>query len=456
VLGLAWLHGRLHATAFRRHQVVASWSSPASVRSLEDLADALDDLLRETGYAGTEAFLVLAHEAFLHQLETVPAFSDRAARTYLRSRVERLEREQEPMLWVAQRALTVRKEHAHLLHLLPGSFYYDLNEIFIARRLELARILPLLVPMQLELAALESGAKTPVLLAAEAGEATAVMAGIPGGDVMFSRTTLASWADDPGRVAVEINRSLLYAKQQFGANVERAWLAGTGADKARGEVETRCGSDKRIDTRAFPPEHWLQLVDRLSPSHPINLVAVHLRKRRRNRWIRTAAMAACWLVCAWVGLSSWNARESWAAERESLERLDGGDGDLTEERERLLQRNAAVARDRETIDRIVNDRLPPVPGRFLANLAQTFPREARLLDFNLRLDENGVWVIRIEGEIEADEETARIVAASLGRQLARGAFRVRLHENARPASALSIEAGVVKQRFSLEGGLFEN
>jgi hypothetical protein len=167
-------------------------------------------------------------------------------------------------------------------------------------------------------------------------------------------------------------------------------------------------------------------------------------------------MAACWLVCAWVGLSSWNARESWAAERESLERLDGGDGDLTEERERLLQRNAAVARDRETIDRIVNDRLPPVPGRFLANLAQTFPREARLLDFNLRLDENGVWVIRIEGEIEADEETARIVAASLGRQLARGAFRVRLHENARPASALSIEAGVVKQRFSLEGGLFEN
>ncbi|MGH8018223.1 MAG: hypothetical protein ACREIA_08020, partial [Opitutaceae bacterium] len=224
VLGVAWLHGDLRVSSFRRQQLTATWSAPAPVNTLEELAVALETAVREIKFRGTDAFIVLANEVFVHQLETVPSLSDRAVRAYLRGRVERIEKEQEPMLWVSQRAMTVRKEHAFLLHLLPGGFYYKLNEIFLARRLELTRVLPMIVPLQLELASLANGSKTPVLLAAEAGRSTAVMAGIPGGDVLFSRTTLASWSDDSARVAVEINRSLLYAKQQFGATVDSAWL----------------------------------------------------------------------------------------------------------------------------------------------------------------------------------------------------------------------------------------
>ena len=135
MLGVSWLHGAVAVSIFRRHQPVASWSAPEPVHTLEEFAAALEKAVQETGFRGTDAFIVLENEAFQHQLETVPSFSDRAARAYLRSRIDRIEKESEPMLWVSQRAMTVRKEHAFLLHLLPSSFYYKLNEVFIGRRL---------------------------------------------------------------------------------------------------------------------------------------------------------------------------------------------------------------------------------------------------------------------------------------------------------------------------------
>ena len=59
-----------------------------------------------------------------------------------------------------------------------------------------------------------------MLVAVEAGGATVVMVAKVGGELLFARNILATWAADPGRIGVEINRSLLYANQQFGNTVD--------------------------------------------------------------------------------------------------------------------------------------------------------------------------------------------------------------------------------------------
>ncbi|MGH8021908.1 MAG: hypothetical protein ACREIA_27230, partial [Opitutaceae bacterium] len=238
--------------------------------------------------------------------------------------------------------------------------------------------------------------------------------------------------------------------------VDSAWLLGVHAESAKPEVEARCGAGKNIVARSKLPEDWLRLIAGLSPRHPVNLVSGHLRRRRRNRWMRSLVMAACWAAFALVGVETWSAVQSWRAESIALQELQNGEDELHAELARLEERNAAADRDRAMIDQIVNDRLPPVPGRFLATLAEIFPREARMIDFNMKLGDSGTWSVRIDGEIEADEETTRMISSSLQRQLARGPFRVRFLENARPVAAMTIEAGAVKQRFSLEGDLFEN
>jgi hypothetical protein len=408
-------------------------------------------------FGGADVFLVLAHDEFVHQFESAPGFSESAARNYLRGRVERFEKDHEAVLSVAQRIGTVRSDAAYILHLLPRRFYDALNQILRSRRLDLTRILPLLVPLQHEIAATGESAECPMLYACEAGDATALVVGRGSGELWFSRTTLASWRDDAARVAVEVNRSLLFAKQQFGTVIDRLFLAGDCADAARGEVESKCGAGKHIIVGRGGPERWLDSVARLRARFPVNLVSGYLRRKRRQRFFRRALLAACWLGLALAGFDAWTREQDWQAEQVHLASLRAGEPELQLEFQRLSRRNDDVEQQRRVIERIVDDRLPPVPGRFLAYLAGLLPREVRLTQYSVKWDEAaGTWSFQVEGTIEADEETARSAIASVKRQLARGPLRVRLVETIAAAATIGTQAGPSLQRFSLEGGIFEN
>ena len=456
-LGLAWVHGQLHATGYRRQAPVGTWASPAPVETVEQFEQALDAALQALDFGGTEAFLILAHEQFVHQMENAPAFSDAAARAYLRGRVERHVQDHGEVLWVSQRAESNRKDASYVLHLLPSEFYLRINEIALRRRLDLTRILPLLVPLQVELGNLGEPAGLPVLLAAEAGAATALVGRTPR-EVLFTRTTLATWRSEPSRVAVEINRSLLYAKQQFAAAVDRLWLVGAGADAARPEVEAKCGAGKSVVVRSGGPALWLDLVARLPARHPINLVAGYLRQKRRNRLIRRISIAAGFLAVALLGLDAWNREQAWAAEHAALEALAASEESLRAEHARLTARNEEVMQAQAEVDALVASKLPPLPPKFIGLLATILPSEARLGELVVKWEAaEARWTFRADGTIEADEDTARALLATMNRQLARSPLRVRVVEGARNNAATVVQGdGTMLQSFTLEGGIFEN
>lgn len=457
-IGFAWVHGHFHAAGYRRGSSTGTWVSPAPVLTLEEYEAAVDAAIEALEFGGSEAFLILAHEQFAHQMESSPAFSDAAARAYLRSRVERHAREQGESLWVSQRAASTRKDAAHVLHLLPSEFYLRLNDVALRRRLDLTRIVPLLVPLQVELGELGEPAGTPVLIAAEAGGATALVVGRTPRDILFVRTTLASWTSESSRVAVEINRSVLYAKQQFAAIVDRLWLIGSAADGAKADVESKCGAGKAVMVQSGGPARWLDLVARLPARQPINLVAGYLRQKRRNRLIRRAAIAASFLAAVLLGLDAWNREQAWRVERGHLSAVAASEETLIQERDRLTARNADAERARATLLELEGSRLPAVPPGFVGLLATLLPREARLTDVSVKWnDSDARWIFRADGNIEADEDTARTLLEGLRRQLARSPLRVRVTDGGRPtASTKSAGAEMALQSFTLEGGIFED
>ncbi len=457
-IGFAWVHGHFHAAAYRRGSSLGTWTAPAPVQTLEEYEVAVDSAIAAMQFGGSEAFLILAHEQFAHQMESAPAFSDAAARAYLRSRVERHARDHGESLWVSQRAASTRKDAAHVLHLLPSEFYLRLNDVALRRRLDLTRIVPLLVPLQVELGDLGEPAGAPVLVAAEAGGATALVVGRTPRDILFVRTTLASWTTEPARVAVEVNRSVLYAKQQFAAIVDRLWLIGPAADGAKAEVEAKCGAGKAVMVRSGGPAHWLDLVVRLPARQPINLVAGYLRQKRRNRFIRRAIIAACFLATALLGLDAWNREQSWRVERAHLAAVAASEDAMIEERGRLIARNAEVERAQAVLDELEGSRLPAVPPGFVGLLATLLPREARLTDVSIRWSEtDSRWMFRADGTLEADEDTARTLLDGLRRQLARSPLRVRVAESVRPtASTRQDGTGTALQSFIMEGRIFED
>jgi hypothetical protein len=458
-LGIAWLHGTLQATVFRRQAAGGSWASPTPIHTVEEFEAALDVALKALEFSGAEVFLVLEHDLFVHQAEYAPAFSDSAARAYLRGRIERYEKEREPVLWISQRTVSARQEAAFLLHLLPSAFYGRLNGCLLARRLDLTRILPLVVPLQLILESGSTPKDQPVLVVAEAGDATTLMVSRANGELVFARTMLARWDSDSERIAVEVNRSLLYAKQQFGAVVEHIQLLGAVVEKAQADVRARCGANKQVTVRSTNVVDWLQAVARLSQRHPVNLVVGYVGRKRRKQFLRRALLAGCWLGFGLMTLKAWSRAGDWREERHRLASLEASQVELNTERTHLEQRNAAVAHQSEIIRQTVDQRLPAVPARFLAYLGGVRPPEIQFNDFSTKWDPaTEKWTFRLEGQIEGDEDLARESLAAFQKLLVKGPLRARFNDAVRTLVVVSSVGSEIPapQRFSVEGGLFED
>ncbi|MEO6001807.1 MAG: hypothetical protein ABIZ04_04365 [Opitutus sp.] len=459
VLGFAWLHGTLHAEVFRRHETVATWASPISVDTLDQFERALDEALHATAFSGTDVFMVLEHEQFVHQVELVPAFSDSAARTYLRGRVQRYEQSREPVLWVGQKTVSVKKESGYLLHLLPTAFHTRLSSFFRARRLDLTRVVPLVVPLQLERHGATSPRDEMIMIAAEAGAATTLMVVRADGELLFSRTMLARWETDAIRIATEVNRSLLYAKQQFGAIVKRVELFGEVSAPAHAEVQARCGAEKEVLSRPVHIPSWLQAVVRLSPRHPVNLVIGHLGRKRRRQFLRRLLIAVCWLGLGLMALDCWNETKTWDENEHALVRLRARAPELRMQRETLTARNQEVARHREFVRVASAERLPNAPVSLLTFLARIRTPDTQFTDYLTKWDaETGKWSFRVEGVIEGDEETARESLTRLERGLEKSALRARLKDGGRVLVQLPAATAdaTPTHRFIMEGGLLED
>ncbi len=458
-LGIGWLNGSLCVAVFRSKKMVDSWSAETPLRTMEEFAPALDEALTKLDFTGTEVFLLLEHEKFVHQPESAPAFSKSAARTYLKGRVQRYEKEHEAVLWVEQQTLSVKQEHAFLLHLLPHSFYTELNNLLLARRLDLTRIVPLVVPIKRELDRFPIAKDKPVLVAVEAGAATVVMVAKVSGQLILARTLLSSWSADPARIGLEINRSRLYAKQQYGTTIEKIWLLGQN-NASTAEVNAKCGADKQIMVLPTKPVEWLQTVAKLSPQQPVNLVAGYLKQKRRQIIGRRLLIAACWLGLGCFLVDAWNSAQAWNSEQRRLSALSANETAMTAERGRLAERNLMVKREQALIEQADDQRLPPVAGKFLAYLAGILPGEMRLSDLTVKAEAApGGWSFRLDGVIEADEETAREIIGTLQRQLVRSPLRARFHATAQAVVAMPVifgQAARDEQRFSLEGVMLEN
>ena len=458
ILGIGWLHGSLTVAVFRRQKMTGNWSAPEPIKTLPELGPALDEALTELKFGGTEVFLLLENDQFVHQIEATPPFSDTLARKFLHARVQRYEQENAPVLWVSQPAAGLKKERSFILHMLPRTFYEGLNRVLLERRLDLTRILPLVVPVRRELDRFPIAKGRPVLVAVEAGGATVVMVSKVADELLFARTILATWSADTARIGVEINRSLLYANQQFSTTVERVWLLGQN-NRATAEVNAKCGTGRQITVLPTSPVEWLQSSAKLPPRQPINLVAGHLKRKSQQRSIRRGVLVACWAGLALLVVDAWSTAQSWSGEQRQYTELHANESKMAAERERLLERNQAFETERAFVRQVDEERLPPVPGKFAAYVASVLPNEIRLTELTVQWEEESRgWSYRLEGTIEADVESAPDFVTALLRQLAKSPFRVRSNDNARaviPMPRTANSTGPELQRFSIGGDMLE-
>jgi hypothetical protein len=236
-------------------------------------------------------------------------------------------------------------------------------------------------------------------------------------------------------------------------------LLGKGAEGAQADVSAKCGTSTEVISEPTTPTDWLKSVAKLSPRHPINLVAGYLRRKHQMLFVRRLFLAGCWLVAVLTGFNIWENQQEWEQERRSLGQLRARGTSLVEEHQRLAKRNETAEHDRAFIEQVEANRLPPVPSKFLEYFASVFPREGRLTEFVVKWDEQlNEWTFSIEGYLQADPQTARTMLSAIRRQLAESPLKIRFVDSSRRGSSTPFneDGDLLKQPFKLEGGLFAN
>src|SRR6185503_2068988 len=250
------------------------------------------------------------------------------------------------------------------------------------------------------------------------------------GQIYLGRTLSNSWNAHADRVNVDLNRTLLYVKQQFGAGVNSVWLFGEGAQNQIDRMRTALRLPVQLSPVRPGPFYWNQEALKILATDTNNLISLEQLQAPRRRVFFKVTRAA-------VGLAAVGALITASAVQ--LVVMDRGKQllKLQSKVDQLQVRHAALRdQEREFLQKkqfvkIVSDeKLPAVPGWFLGYLGDILPEE--LLLGHVRLNrEEGRWHMELGGKLQptTNPAPAKVLADAvtvLKTNLAQGPFHVQV------------------------------
>jgi hypothetical protein len=393
ILGISWLHGRFQAVALDGARVLASWDHPQPVELDADFESALDEAIRRTGYTGKNVVVVLDHRSLLFHVQETPPVRGKVLRQLLERLVAQNRFYEERAAWGHVTLPAAKERHRSLLALLPESLVRHLTDACAGRRLQLQAVVPLGALLSSHLRALSAPPEEVVVLAIDLGGSLLLLLGRGDGRVLFSRSVLLTSSQQAERVTQEVNRTLHYAQQQFGATVNNLFVFGDAAFATLKGATLRSGLTVHRSPVPERPSYFSQLAAAVTAKTPLNLVSPAESQQRRVRQLAAAAIAALLVGSTLTALkveSVVRARDRKAAAIE--QRLDGD--------ARAHELAAAQQNEAQRLERFVRlvgtTNEPPVGELFLRFLPTVVPDTLRLTRVNLSRGTNG-WDFQLEG-----------------------------------------------------------
>jgi hypothetical protein len=430
MLSLSLLNGQLKAVAFNRGKVTGQWECPEPVSDFSGFAPTLRKIIEETHYTGNQASLVLAHPRLTQQLIETPPVKGWNLRAFLERRVKQFKASATDAAWSYQPTLPAKNAQTVLLHLTSKSFLDQLAQACRLRGLRLTTILPATVVLSRQLAQLPVSNDEVVLLAAETGSGTSVVVGRRDGRIYLGRSLSSSWKTSPERVNTDLNRTVLYIKQQFGTTVNSVWLFGQGAEEQSAALQAVVGVSVQLSPVAPEPFYWNLEAARLSADAPGNLITVEQQKAPQRR-VLARVTAVMIVVLAIAALVIAAVVQTLARDRQvQLEKLGVELAGLQERKGKLDQREAALQRQKDFIRIVSEEKVPAVAGWFLGHLGHIVPGDLLLTNLDVKLD-NDLWRVQLAGTVQPamypdSAELAITSVAALMEELAGGPFHLEI------------------------------
>jgi len=399
-LSVSWLNNQFKAAAIHRGQAEAVWECPGPVDGAGRFEELIKQAVEKTGYRGQTVSLLLAHPRLVQQLVEVPLVKGPSLKKILKRQAHQQKMFTGEAAWAWQGWPSGKGPQRVVLHLFPKPMLTQLLQGCQRNSLYLTSVLPpsAVLYQQLRQLPLEKGEVA--LLAAETGGSTTIVIGGADGPLFLARTLPGNW-NEAEKLALDLNRTILFVNQQLGVTVNRGiWLFGLAAEEQANAVQQHSQLPVQVSPVAYDPFYWTTEAAKLPLTVAPNFISPDLQKApQRHVFAKVVAGTTIGVLLASVSFSAY-ANYQARQEEANIKLLSGQFDRLQTLQRELQQRNEILDRGRQLSQAVLEGRQPPVPMWFLGYLSEAVP--ADLVVTNLQIKhEDRAWKVRLAGAAQS-------------------------------------------------------
>lgn len=396
-LSISWLNKQFKAVSIHRGLVEGTWERPEPIEGTSHFESLLREAIQNTGFRGQSVTLLLGHQRLVQQPLDLPPVKGTALTKLVQRQAAQQKVFQGEAAWAYETANSPKGTQRVILHLFPRILLGQLVNACRKYDLHLRAVIPPSAVTHYQLSQLPAAKDEVDLLAAETGGSTTVVISRNDGQMILARTLPCSWNEDVDRTAVDLNRTILFASQQYGVTIKKEiWVFGSGAR------EKILGLQNKLQLLVKPspvddtPFYWAIETAKLRPTSAPNFISADQQKAPQRRVFAkvvaagtVVVMVASLAATAYAFFQARQERKNVIHQREQLFKLQNHHKDL-QIRNYELQR-------RQQISTLIVDQTPaPVPVWLLAYLSEAVPADLVLTNLHVART-NGLWQVQLAG-----------------------------------------------------------
>ena len=226
VLSITLFQGWIRVLKLDRSGSEKTWSTQNKVCNVDEIREALKEAIDLTGSKGCSASIILDHDQLRHVAIDIPPMNSRDTHDYIARRVNQVKEFDGEAAFSYKKTSRKDKEHVSI-NFIPLSIIDDLKQACVDAGVFLMLIIPFLRVREQQFRELSVAKDEAAAIVVSMYEKISLLIGNGDGTIFSDRSLKADLdnLEDIERVSKEIQRSILFNKQQFGDRVVQVKLS---------------------------------------------------------------------------------------------------------------------------------------------------------------------------------------------------------------------------------------
>lgn len=391
--GISWIYDECVISKFTRNKLIDTWVAPFAVNSFEDFERCLA-LSRSHFKMSSHAkvSIVFSSEDLTHTFVEMPPMSKANTKKFLARNINKEKSFSEEAVWSYNKVSKGTFTEGALLNIMPKHKKKNIVEICYNHKLEVVKIVPFTEIMGQRVTKLNTDESGITIVVAVFNHRIEIAVTNSRGETFFVRDLSIEWDKfQPDRLKLDIERTLLYTKQQS-AVASQIIIMGLRAFEVADFIKSDFKIPVEADELSVDSSFWAHQVQSISNRSTNNFIPSSL--------YATVTQKSVLNVGTWAAAASVVTAISVTLLIEALQ-LEGS--------ERLQYQLAELQSELEVIDSQYNDAMQqnqvvallveqpnPIPAWFLYSLGHNIPTSMMLSKASIEL-KNQAWHFQLEG-----------------------------------------------------------